>query len=411
MITTPTTPKKALSVTAPRGFIAAGATAGIKASGKSDLAIIAAESPCRAAAVFTTNTIPSEPVRVGREHVANGKLRAIVCNSGNANASTGARGMRDARAMCQALADELNCPSDQILACSTGVIGEHLPMDKIIPGIQSLAPKLKASTAADRAAARAIMTTDLAPKHALQTFKIGAKTVTLGGIAKGSGMIAPNMATMLAFITTDADISLPLLRAALTQAVNAPASFNRLTVDTDTSPSDTVTVMASALAGHAPIKTKTSAAYRAFVKALTALSQDLAYQIIADGEGVQHVIRVVVNNAKTNDDAIAIGRAVADSPLVKTAVHGGDPNWGRLTMAVGKAGAAVDPAKLTIKIGDATVYRNGQPAKTDTKKLEKLMRAKEVTFTIDLKLGKASTEILGCDLSREYITINADYHT
>ncbi|MHC4995277.1 MAG: bifunctional ornithine acetyltransferase/N-acetylglutamate synthase, partial [Planctomycetota bacterium] len=264
---------------------------------------------------------------------------------------------------------------------------------------------------ADRAAARAIMTTDLAPKHARHTFKIGSKKVTIGGVAKGSGMIAPNMATMLGFITTDTNITAPLLRAALKEAVNADASFNRLSVDTDTSPSDTVVVMASGLAGHAPIKSKNSTAYRTFGKALTLVCQDLAYQIIADGEGVEHVIRVIVKGAKNDKDAVRIGRAVADSPLVKTAVHGGDPNWGRLTMAVGKSGAAVEAKKLTVKIGDVPVYRKGRPVKADLKQLEKLMRAQEVTFTIDLALGKASTEVLGCDLSREYITINADYHT
>ena len=398
------------SITAPLGFRAAGGTCGIKASGKPDLALIATDAPCPAAAVFTTNAIPSPSVLVGRKHLRGGRLQAIVCNSGNANASTGARGVEDAVAMCAAAAGHLGCRPTQVLACSTGIIGHPLPMGKIVPGIGELFARLSASGQSDADAARAIMTTDLAPKAALRRTQIGGKTVTLGGIAKGSGMIAPNMATMLAFITTDAAISVPALRSALQQAVDAPASFNRISVDTDTSPSDTVAVMASGKAGHRTIL-GAGKLYRQFVEALTDLSRDLAYQVIADGEGATRVIRVKVESARSQADAVKIARSIAESPLVKSAVHGGDPNWGRLTMAVGKSGAKVDAGKLALSIGPIEVYRHGQPTRADLPALENLMRQKEVNIGVKVGLGRASTEFLGCDLSREYVTINADYHT
>ncbi len=351
-------PTDLTSITVARGFRAAGGTFGIKKSGKPDLALITCDVPAALAAVFTTSRIPSEPVQLGRLHVKGGKGRAIICNSGCANASTGKQGLVNALAMCRQVARHLGCDATEVLACSTGVIGHQLPMDKILPGIDALAAKLDASPAADAAAAHAIMTTDLVPKSALRTVRIGRSTVTIGGICKGSGMIAPNMATMLAFITTDAAISPAMLRAAIRQAVNADASFNRISVDTDTSPSDTVAILASGLAGNVKI-TRRDAAFDKFAAALTDLSRDLAYQIISDGEGVTRIIRVIVQNAKTDADALTAARAVADSPLVKCAVHGGDPNWGRITAAVGRSGAACEAKKLTVKVGPVTVYDKG----------------------------------------------------
>ncbi|MBI1373777.1 MAG: bifunctional glutamate N-acetyltransferase/amino-acid acetyltransferase ArgJ [Phycisphaera sp.] len=398
------------SVTAPRGFRAAGGICGIKKSGKPDLALIVADTPCRVAAVFTTNRIPSEPVQLGRRHAASGRCQAIVCNSGCANASTGKRGYDNAVKMCKRVAKHVGCDPRHVIACSTGVIGHQLPMDKVLPGIDTLSAQLGDGARADAAAARAIMTTDLVPKATFRQVKIGGKTVTLGGVCKGSGMIAPNMATMLAFITTDADITLPLLRAALRDAVNADASFNRISVDTDTSPSDTVLLMASGLSDAKPIR-KRGPEYARFCDALNEVCRDLAYQIISDGEGVAHVIRVRVERAKTNPDALRIARTVADSPLVKTAVHGGDPNWGRLTAAAGRAGASIRAEKLVVRIGNVTVYRNGRPTNVDLARLERLMKQDEVTITLQLNLGAGSCEFLGCDLGREYITINADYHT
>ena len=398
------------SITAPKGFRAAAGAFGIKKSGRPDLAIIASDVLASIAAVFTSVSIPSEPVQLGRKHVRGGTGRAIVCNSGCANASTGRQGLANALEMCRRVARHLDCKPQHVLACSTGVIGHQLPMEKVLHGIDELSARLDTSTMADMAAAGAIMTTDLVPKAAVRRVAIGKAQITIGGICKGSGMIAPNMATMLGFITTDAAISPAMLRAALKQAADADASFNRITVDSDTSPSDTVAVLANGLAGNARIATK-SAASRKFTEALIDLCRDLAYQIVQDGEGATKVIRVIVQGGRNEGDAVRAARAVADSPLVKTAVHGGDPNWGRLTAAVGKSGAAAKPQKLTVKIGPVTVYDRGAPAAADLGTLEHLMNQREVVVTIDLRMGRARAEVLGCDLSREYITINADYHT
>jgi len=398
------------SITAPQGFRAAGLSCGIKVSRKNDLAMIVADAPCKAAAVFTQNAVPSEPVQLGRKHMKSGKCQAIICNSGCANASTGKQGLDNALAMCRMVAEVVGCEPEQVLACSTGVIGHQLPMQKIAKGISQIAKRLDTGSKPDNDAASAILTTDLVPKAALREIEISGKTVTLGGIAKGSGMIAPNMATMLGFITTDVDISAPLLRSALKDAVNADASFNRISVDTDTSPSDSVAILASGKAGNTAIN-KRGGNYKKFVEALTDLCQDLAYQIISDGEGVTRVIRVIVESAKNDDEALAAARSVADSPLVKTAVHGSDPNWGRITAAVGKAGVAVEAKKLIVLIGETEVYTAGTPTDADPAALRQLMRQKEVVITVRLNQGKGRCEFLGCDLTREYITINADYHT
>lgn len=398
------------SVTAPAGFSAAGGAFGIKPSGKADLAMIAADRPCPVAAVFTRSVLPSEAVQVARRHAASGRCRAIVVNAGVANASTGKRGLDDARAMCRAAAGHLGCKATEVIACSTGLIGEPLPMDRITHGIGELAGRLERCAEGDDAVAHAILTTDLVAKSAVRRIKLGGKTVTLGGIAKGSGMIAPNMGTMLAFVTTDAAVSLPRLRAALREAVEADASFNRISVDTDTSPSDTVAMMASGAAGNAPIR-RADGDYRRFRDALVDLSRDLAYQVVADGEGATRVIRVTVEGARSHPEAVRVARAVVDSPLVKTAVHGGDPNWGRLAMAVGKSGATVRPGRLVLRIGGVEVYREGVPVAADPRKLERAMAEREVKLTVRLNIGAGRCEYLGCDLSREYITINADYHT
>jgi glutamate N-acetyltransferase/amino-acid N-acetyltransferase len=399
------------SVTAPLGFRAAGGTFGIKASGKPDLALIVAEVPCRTAAVFTTNKIASEPVVLGRKHIARGSLRAIVCNSGNANAATGRLGMANALSMCKTVASLVGCKPTQVLACSTGIIGRHLPMEKITPGIQTLAGKLSRGDEADAQAAVAIMTTDIVPKAAVKQVTIGGKTVTLGGICKGSGMIAPNMATMLSFITTDAAIGVPALRAALKLAVNADGSFNRLSVDQHMSCSDTVCVMASGLAGNAEIRSTRSKEFAQFVNALGELSRALAYQIISDGEGVTKVIRCRVTGAKNDADAVKIAREIVNSPLVKCAVHGGDPNWGRIVTAAGYAGVEIAPLTTSLKIGSTLVYKKGQPTPVDLKVVQEAMKQKEVLFELTVGRGKGRTEFLGCDLSKDYVSINADYTT
>ncbi|WP_432797177.1 bifunctional glutamate N-acetyltransferase/amino-acid acetyltransferase ArgJ [Poriferisphaera sp. WC338] len=406
-------PSPTRSITLPKGFRAAAATAGIKASSKPDIAIIAADQPSPAATVFTQNTIKGAPILVGMQHIRDGVLQAFVINSGNSNVCTGEQGLVDATTMCETVADHLGCKPADVLPSSTGVIGRPLPMHLITPGIQSALPNLAASQQADTDAATAILTTDLVTKTASRTLTLTTgQTITLGGIAKGSGMIAPNMATMLAFITTDIAIASNLLQQALSHATTL--SFNRITVDSDTSTSDTVAIIASEAMSNPRLDTTDHPDYPAFLEALTSLCKELAYHIIKDGEGATKIYRVLVNSAATQHEADTLGRAVADSPLVKTAVHGQDPNWGRLAMALGKTGVQYDPRKLTISIGDIPVFEAGIPIPMNddnTAKLNAIMSEKEITFTFDLAIGSASTEFLGCDLSREYITINADYTT
>ncbi len=404
-------PTSTPSVTKPLGFRAAAGTCGIKPSGSSDLAMIVCDHPATAAAMFTTNAVVGAPVTIGRNHIKGGKLRAIVCNAGIANVATGKRGIQNAIRMCTTLADAVGCDPYDVLPTSTGVIGHALPIEKITTGITQLVPRLTRTARMDTATARAIMTTDTKPKSALRTIKLNGKSVHIGGIAKGSGMIAPNMATMLVFITTDVDITTAPLRKALRDAVNTDASLNRISVDTDTSTSDTTAILASGLAGNRRITSASEAGYARFGEALTDLCQDLAYQVIADGEGAEHVIRVIVEGAKSQAQALTCARAIADSPLVKTAVHGTDPNWGRIAAAAGRSGATVDPTKMTIRIGDTTVYRKAEPANFNAGKTSRLMKKPEVVIRVSLGLGQGRVEVLGCDLSREYVTINADYHT
>lgn len=407
MKTTPTA-----SITRPKGFRAAAGTCGIKASGKPDLAMIVAEQTCAAAGMFTRNKVLGAPVIVGKRHLRGGRMRAIVCNSGNSNVATGQRGIDDALTMCRTAAEAIGCEPREVIPCSTGIIGRPLPMEKITPGIETLAHQLGRGPTVDTATARAILTTDLVPKTATRTVTLGGKRVTLGGVCKGSGMIAPNLATMFAFITTDADLTPEVLKSALRQAVRA--SFNRVTVDTDTSTSDAVLLLASGAAGHRKVSRDAGKSYELFCDALTDLCRDLAYQLVKDGEGATKVFRVKVSGAKSERDADRVGRSVAESPLVKCAVHGADPNWGRIVMGVGKSGAAVKPDRLKVMIGGMQVFTCGTPIKLGAwpmEKLEKAMSQPEVTIAIDLGLGDAGCEWLGCDLSREYITINADYTT
>jgi len=398
------------SITVPKGFRAAGGTCGIKASGKPDLAMLVSDAPARLAAVFTRNAVVGAPIIVGRENIKGGRGRAFICNSGCSNVATGRQGIEDALNMCLTVGQAIGCDPREVLPMSTGVIGHRLPIDKILKGIDDLAGRLERGPDADADAARAIMTTDLVPKAAVQKVRLPGATVHIAGICKGSGMIAPNMATMLGLLTTDAHISAPLLRRALRDAVNADASFNRITVDTDTSTSDTVAILANAQAGNRPIR-EAGKDYQAFTEALAELCRDLAYKVIADGEGVNHVIRVRVVGAASGKDAQRAARAVADSPLVKTAVHGHDPNWGRIAAATGRSGAKVDPLKMTIQIGRITVFKAGEPATFNEQTVSKRMNKPQVAIDVDLGLGEGTCEVLGCDLSREYIAINADYTT
>ena len=412
-------------ITTPKGFYAAATTAGIKPSGLPDLTAIVADRPCRAAGVFTKSRTVGAPVIVNKRHLRGGKASAVVVNSGNANASTGKLGEANAITMCRLLAEAVAAhgpgtlkktplqPRD-VLVASTGIIGRQLPMDKIETGIHALAEKLARSDQANAEAARAIITTDLVIKHAYRKLTIAGKTVHLAGICKGSGMIAPNMGTMLAFMTTDADITGSLLNEALQSA--AAASFNRISVDQHTSPSDMALVLASGAAGHRPITAKGKNLI-AFTEALTELCRDLAYQIVKDGEGATRVFRVRIVGAKNEKEADLVGKAIVDSPLVKTAIHGADPNWGRIVTAAGYSGAAIQPAKMSLTIGEnpaVCVYDHGTPnelSQTDIHQLTSIMKQKEVVIQLDLGRGGVGVEWLGCDLSRQYITINADYTT
>lgn len=310
--------------------------------------------------------------------------------------------------MADLAADATAAAADHVLVSSTGVIGHVLPMDAVENGILAAAGELNDSADAGHAFARAIMTTDTRPKEAYASLKLGKATVRIAGCCKGAGMISPNMATMLAYVTTDADISPALLRSALVTA--AADSFNAITVDGHNSTNDTVAVLASGLAGNAPIR-KQGATYNKFAKALREMCIDLAAEIVRDGEGATKLVRVTVTGAASVADAERAARAIADSPLAKCAIHGGDPNWGRFTSAAGYSGAKCNAAKMRCKIGPVTIFRAGQPAAHDAKRVQKLMAANEVDITVDLGVGKSAKTILTCDLSREYITINADYHT
>jgi glutamate N-acetyltransferase / amino-acid N-acetyltransferase len=415
----PKAPTPARSITLPRGFRAAGATCGIKPSRKPDMALILAEVPCAAAAVFTKNRLPGAPVIAGRRHLRNGRAQAVVVNSGIANDATGQQGIDNAVATCRLVTQELAglgvlVPHRDVVPSSTGVIGPQLPMDKIAKGVSRLVKRLGRGPKADADAARGIMTTDLVPKAAHATVKLGSSAVRLGGIAKGSGMIAPNMATMLVFITTDAAISPAMLRLALRQAVNA--SFNRISVDQHTSPSDTVAVLASGLAGNRAV-TRPGKGLELFTEKLASLCNSLAYQIVKDGEGATRVFHVAVAGARSEREADRVAKAVVDSPLVKTAVHGGDPNWGRIVTAAGYSGAALSPQTMSLSIGrprGVRVFDRGVPrllTGAQERRLEAAMGQKDVYFTLDLGRGEACVHWLGCDLSREYIRINAEYTT
>ena len=399
------------TITYPKGFKASGITCGLKASGASDLALIVGDEICDVAGVFTTSKMPGAPVIVSKKHIKSGKVKAVVCNSGVANVCTGVQGVEDALNMCSIVAEGIRCSGSDVLVCSTGVIGPRVNMDKIEAGIGKAIKKLKKGKAADIAAGTAILTTDLTAKGSKTRIAIGDTGVRIGGIAKGSGMIQPNMATMLSFITTDANIDAKLLKTALKSAVDD--SFNRISVDHETSTSDSVIIMASAAAGNRKI-TSTGKAYDTFYAGLIKVCKELAYAIVKDGEGATKVYRVAVTGAKTLKDADKVGKTVVGSPLVKTAIFGSDPNWGRIVMAVGRSQASVKPTKLRIAIGGIDVCVAGEPvqqSEAKLKQLNKVMAEKEILITIDLGLGKGAAEWLGCDLSYKYVEINAEYTT
>ncbi len=399
-----------LHLLSPRGFRAAGVCCGIKRkAGALDLGLLLADAPAAAAAVFTTNKVVAAPVILGREVIRRGMLRGVVVNSGNANACTGEQGLADAAEMAQLAGQSTGVGAEDFLVSSTGVIGHKLPMDKIRSGIADASARLGDDADSAAAFARAIMTTDLVPKVAAERDEIGGAKVTVAGCCKGSGMIAPNMATMLAYVTTDARISSELLSRALQSA--ADVSFNAITVDGHTSTNDTLLVLASGACGAAEDLLDGTADYRRFCDLLTLVCQNLARQIVADGEGATRVVEVIVEGADSFDDARRAAMAVANSPLVKTAVHGGDPNWGRVVSAVGYSGAKVEMDRLRHWVGDELVFDGGTPTDFDLKRCQQHMQGKHVVLHVDMGQGDHSFTAWTCDLSREYITINADYHT
>jgi glutamate N-acetyltransferase/amino-acid N-acetyltransferase len=392
-------------VTAPRGFRAAGVAAGIKKEGP-DLALLVADWGCAAAGVFTTNLALAAPVVVSREHLAGGQARAVVINAGCANAGTGERGMQDAREMAAAVARELGCRPAEVVVASTGVIGLPLPMDTVRAGISRAISSLHAEGGS--AAARAIMTTDTRPKEVRVEFGLDGQTALVGGMAKGAGMIAPNLATMLAFFTTDAAVDPRLLQRALREA--AGASLNRITVDGDTSTNDMAVALASgALPARAIMEEGKS--YDAFRRALTEAARGLAEMIVRDGEGATRVAEVRVEGARLESEADRIARVVAESPLVKTALYGGDPNWGRVLAAVGRAGVELDMGRVDIWLGEVWVAQGGHAREYDEAAARRALQADPVRIRIRLGEGRAAGWMWTCDLTHAYVDINAHYRT
>jgi glutamate N-acetyltransferase/amino-acid N-acetyltransferase len=396
------------TITAPKGFLAAGLHCGIKRSGKNDLGMIVCPGGAKAAGVFTTNKIISAAVHISKRHIKSATIFAVVVNSGSANACTGQAGIKNAIKMCSDTAEQIEENPHSVLVASTGIIGEQLPIRKITAGISKASAKLSASPKAGLDFAKAIMTTDTKPKQSVRQITVSGKKITIAGTVKGAGMVAPNMATTLCFITTDVAITKALLNKSLKAAVGN--SLNKLTVDGHQSTNDTAVILASGSAGNRPIVSQCPR-YKKFSAALADLCDDLAKQMALDAEGATRMFKVIVKGAATQKDAVKACRAIADYPLVKCAIHGGDPNWGRIICAVGSAGVKLKLDKLTCQIGPVTVFRNGGPRKFDPKKASRIVSRTEHIITVDLGVGKKSDFCYGCDLSAEYVRINADYHT
>lgn len=388
------------------GFFAAATHCGLKGDGKRDLALISAEEAVAVAAVFTTNRVAAAPVVLSRRHVSSGHARAVIINAGNANACTGPQGEHDARATAVAVAESLACAPEEVLVCSTGVIGVPLPLERIVSAIPDLVEGLDSRDGAD--VAEAIMTTDTFSKQLAVSVEVDGRLVTVGGMAKGSGMIAPNMATMLSVLTTDAPLTPEACDAALRAACDT--TFNRVTVDSDTSTNDTLILLASGAAGGESISTEDDA-YPLLAEAVRVVCAELARMIARDGEGATKLIVVTVSGAATDEDATLAAFAVADSPLVKTALFGNDANWGRVAMAVGKSGADVDPGLLGIVFAGIEVCRGGGAVPFDEDEAFAALDCDEVTIEVSLGLGSGEATVLTCDLSYEYVRINGEYRS
>jgi glutamate N-acetyltransferase/amino-acid N-acetyltransferase len=394
-------------ITTVPGILASGIAAGIKPSGRKDLALIYSSSPARAAAVFTQNQVKGAPVVVSQEHVRAGRAQAIVASSGCANVCTGARGIDDAREMTRLVGELLRVAPREVLIAATGVIGQPLPMDKIRSALPALVRRL--SPQGGRNAAEAILTTDSRPKEAALRLEVAGRPVTIGGIAKGVGMLEPHLATMFCFVATDAMVEASALQSVLRRAVER--SFNRITVDGDQSTSDTVAVLANGLAENAPLE-RGGRGLRQFSRGLEALTGRLALLLVEDGEGASKLVDIRVRGARTRREALLAARSVANSPLVRTAINGADPNWGRIMMALGKSSARVVADQVAIAIEDELMVEHGvlRP-EARLARIREIMGRRQYAVTIDLGLGRGQDHVWTSDLSEEYVRINAKYTT
>ncbi len=393
-------------VSAPAGFTSSALHCGIKAAAAAlDLTILASDNTSSAAALFTTNLAQAAPILVSRQHLeqSGGKARAVVVNSGCANACTGTEGLANAKRMAAEVADALGCPPEHVLVASTGVIGVGLKMDRVVSGIRRAAAALERGRGGDTA--RAIMTTDPFPKEAAVTVQTARGMFTVGGTAKGSGMIEPHMATMLGFLTTDARAPQTLLRRALQES--AHDTFNAITVDGECSTNDCLVALASGVSGVVIDEDN----YAALVEGLRTVSRELAIGIVRGGEGATKLITVTVNDAAAEDDARRVARTIANSPLVKTAVHGADPNWGRIVAAAGRSGVAFDIGRVTVCVGGILLFENGLPHDEAAPQAADYLKGKDVQIDVSLGAGSHAATIWTCDLSAEYVRINGEYRT
>ncbi|GAB0169631.1 bifunctional glutamate N-acetyltransferase/amino-acid acetyltransferase ArgJ [Lysinibacillus sp. CTST325] len=394
------------NIVSPKGFKAAGLHCGLKHK-KKDLAVLVSEVPASVAGVFTTNAVQAAPLKVTKDVVyTTKKMQAMIVNSGNANACTGKQGAKDAQTMQVLMAEKLDIEANLVGVCSTGVIGEIMNMEPVTNGINQLEPKDNLESAIDFA--QAIMTTDTVMKNTSYSTIVDGKEIIIAGVAKGSGMIEPNMATMLGFITTDANIESDVLQATLSDITDM--TFNAITVDGDTSTNDTVVVMANGLAGNVAL-TPDHPDWQNFYFTLKTVAEDLAKMIAKDGEGATKLIEVEVEGALSDEEGRKIAKTVVGSPLVKTAVFGCDANWGRIIAAVGYSGATVDPEKITIQIGGVTMVENGEPVPFSEDGLIQILKMHEVKIYVSLGIGEGKGHAWGCDLTYDYVQINASYRS
>ncbi len=400
-------------VTAAKGFQAAATAAGIKYQDRLDMAMVVSEIPAAAAGTFTTNVVQAAPVKWDKKIVAEeGYARAVVVNAGIANACTGAEGMEYCKKTAEAVEGCLGIPANQVLVASTGVIGMQLPMEKLAAGIGAMAPSLGRTGEGGHQAACAIMTTDTKPKEAAATFEVGGKTVTIGGMCKGSGMIHPNMCTMLGFLTTDLAISKELLQEALKMDVQD--TYNMVSVDGDTSTNDTVLLLANGMAGNEEI-TEKDENYRKFTEALNYINTTLAKKMAGDGEGATALFETKVIHADTKEHAKILAKSVICSSLTKAAIFGHDANWGRILCALGYSGVAFDPEAIELhfqsKSGQIQIYKDGVAADYSEEEATEILSDEEVTVLVDMKMGEEEATAWGCDLTYDYVKINADYRS